>query len=125
MKKEPKFFKPTVHPKGWGEEVWIDNREEYCGKLLKFKAGASFSNHYHLLKRETFYLLKGKLSFQYFDLTNADVITKEINEGECIFIDSGIPHKVDALEDSVVVEVSTQHFEEDSYRVGKGDSQKK
>ena len=35
----------------------------------------------------------------------------------------GQPHQLEAITDGVVFEVSTQHFDEDSYRVIKGDTQ--
>ena len=45
-------------------------------------------------------------------------------EGDCITIERGMPHQLIALEDgSEIFEVSTQHFDEDSYRIRKGDSQ--
>jgi len=43
-------------PKGWGEEIIICNHELYCGKLLRFKQGAKFSMHYHMIKDETWYV---------------------------------------------------------------------
>ena len=30
------IVKPKIVQKGWGEEIWIHNNEEYCGKLLYF-----------------------------------------------------------------------------------------
>jgi len=35
----------------------------------------------------------------------------------------GDPHQLVAQEDSEIYEVSTTHFDQDSYRVGPGDSQ--
>jgi quercetin dioxygenase-like cupin family protein len=55
-KSEVKFV-----PKGWGFEKWVDNRPEYCGKLLFFVKGKRCSLHYHKLKTETFYIHSGKL----------------------------------------------------------------
>ena len=46
-------------PKGWGDEIIIENNEMYCGKLLRFKQGAKFSMHYHMIKDETWYVDKG------------------------------------------------------------------
>ncbi len=28
------IVQPKIVPKAWGEEIWIHNDEEYCGKLL-------------------------------------------------------------------------------------------
>ena len=46
------LVRPKIVPKAWGEEVWIHNDEEYCGKILRFfKAGNKFSLHYNILKK--------------------------------------------------------------------------
>ena len=49
---------------------------------------------------------------------------KFLEEGDVVHLKPCIPHKLTALENSSVFEVSTQHFNEDSYRVEKGSSQK-
>lgn len=122
---EPTFRKPTEHAKGWGVEKWFANNPLYCGKLLCFNKGAKFSAHFHDLKNESFYVLKGKIRFIYFDPTNANELAHELNEGDVVDIPRLCVHQVEALEESVIIEVSTQHLESDSYRVRKGDSQKK
>jgi len=44
------IIKPKIVEKGWGQEIWIHNDEEYCGKLLRFnKEGSKFSMHYHVI----------------------------------------------------------------------------
>jgi quercetin dioxygenase-like cupin family protein len=117
--------KAEVHPKGWGEEVWIINTDKYCGKLLKFTAGASFSDHFHIKKDETWYVLEGKLELRHYNLANADKIVTPLGPGSVVHIPPSTPHQLVALEPSIVIEVSTPHEESDSYRIGKGDSQKK
>jgi mannose-6-phosphate isomerase-like protein (cupin superfamily) len=121
---EPIFSTPEYHPKGWGEELWIVNNEKYCGKLLRFNKGAEFSMHYHIKKEETWFVLQGSLKIEYYDLSNADKKEKLLNVGDVIHICPCIPHKLFALTEASLIEVSTQHFEEDSYRVEKGNSQK-
>lgn len=118
------FTAPEVHKKGWGEEVWIANHEKYCGKILKFKKGAEFSMHYHIEKHETWYILKGKIELRGFDLKDATPYETEFGEGSVIVVPPGNPHKIIALEETQILEVSTQHFEFDSYRIQKGNSQK-
>ncbi len=118
------FTTPEVHPKGWGEEKWLVNNDRYCAKILRFNAGAKFSMHYHWEKHEHWYLVSGKLMLGYFDLSNAEHRTKLILPGDVVGVPAGNPHQLIALEESVVWEVSTRHDEQDSYRVGKGDSQK-
>ncbi len=112
------------HEKAWGHELWIINNEHYCGKLLVFKNQKSFSMHYHLLKDEAWYISKGKFLYTYIDTETANHHSIEVTEGDCIHLMPGQPHQMLALEEeSCIFEVSTQHFDSDSYRVGKGSSQ--
>ena len=60
-------------PKGWGEELIIENNEKYCGKLLIFKKGCKFSMHYHLIKDETWYVDKGTFLYRWIDTETAKV----------------------------------------------------
>lgn len=120
----PTRRKVEEHPKGWGKETWLANTSQYCGKLLCFNKGAKFSAHFHDIKNETFYVLKGKVKLTWFNLQNADEIVDILIEGEVIDIPRLCVHQVEALEESIIIEVSTQHFDSDSYRVRKGDSQK-
>jgi quercetin dioxygenase-like cupin family protein len=114
---EMKFVK-----KGWGHELWIVNKEEYCGKLLFFKKGKCCSFHYHEDKDEVFYLQSGKLRVLFSeddDMAEAEEII--LDPGQNFYIYPGLRHRMIALEDSELFEFSTQHFDSDSYRVTKGD----
>ena len=112
----------SIHPKGWGYEKWIVNKEEYCGKLLHMIKGKKCSWHYHTLKDETFYLQEGKILLKYSDDDNIEK-AKEIVlcRGDKFHIYRGLRHQMFALEDTDLFEVSTQHFEHDSNRVIQGD----
>jgi len=110
--------------KTWGYELWIINNELYCGKLLVFKEGKQFSMHYHLLKDEAWYVSKGVFTYKYIDTETAHQNEILIKEGDCIHLLPGQPHQLLALtEGATIFEVSTQHFDSDSYRVKPGDSQ--
>ena len=114
---EMKFVK-----KGWGHELWIVNKEEYCGKLLFFNKGKCCSFHYHEDKDEVFYLQSGKLRVLFSDNDDMDNAEEIILEpGQNFYIYPGLRHRMIALEDSELFEFSTQHFDSDSYRVIKGD----
>ena len=67
MSREPIFSRLQSHPKGWGDELWITNNEKYCGKMLRFKEGSSFSMHYHIKKEETWCVVHGVLKLEYFE----------------------------------------------------------
>jgi quercetin dioxygenase-like cupin family protein len=109
-------------PKGWGFEKWIVNCEEYCGKLLYFVKGKRCSWHYHKLKDEVFYIHSGKILVKYSDdeeLSTANEIV--LTPGDRFHVYRGLKHQMIALEDTELYEFSTQHFDEDSHRIEKGD----
>lgn len=122
---KPKVCEGCKVPKGWGEELIIENNELYCGKLLIFKKGCKFSMHYHMIKDETWYVDKGTFLYRWIDTETADVIEQTLKPGDIVRQLPGQPHQLEALEDGVVFEVSTQHRDSDSYRVFKGNSQTK
>ena len=59
-----------IVPKGWGKEIIFVNNDEYCGKLLCFDKGKKFSMHYHLKKKETWYVSKGTFLLLWIETTN-------------------------------------------------------
>jgi cupin fold WbuC family metalloprotein len=110
---------PKRVEKKWGYKLWIHNDNEYCGKLLVFtKDRSRFSMHYHLQKKETWYIQEGRFQFNYIDVENGKLKGTQLEKGQSVLIERGQPHQLIALEDnSIVFEVSTEHFDEDSYRV--------
>lgn len=120
----PTRLQPIRIEKGWGYEIWMVNNKKYCGKLLHFNGTAKFSMHYHLVKDETWYVNKGNFIFRWIDTSNANIITEKLTEGDCIHIPIGLPHQLETESGGEIIETSTEHFDEDSYRVMKGDSQK-
>jgi quercetin dioxygenase-like cupin family protein len=110
--------------KGWGCEIIIVNNDLYCGKILRFNKGAKFSMHFHMKKMETWYVTSGLFTFRWINTTNADVIEETLKPGDTITNYVGEPHQIICLEEGDIFEVSTTHFDSDSYRVAKGDSQK-
>ena len=120
---KPKVCEGCKVPKGWGEELIIENNEMYCGKLLIFKKGCRFSMHYHLIKDETWYVDKGEFLYRWIDTETAETIEQKLKVGDVVRQRVGQPHQLIALTDGTIFEVSTQHFDEDSYRVVKGDTQ--
>lgn len=104
--------------KEWGRELWIHNTEQYCGKILEFREGARFSMHFHKLKTETWYVISGRLKFEWIDFETANWNTAELVPNTVVHIPSGQAHRLTALTKGVrIMEVSTQHFDSDSYRI--------
>lgn len=114
---------PKKVEKGWGYELYIHNDDGYCGKVLHFNKGGRFSMHYHVEKRESFYISKGRLILKQIDPDTTEIYEQEVFEGCVIEIYRGVAHQLIALEESDVFEISTPDKPEDSYRVWKGDSQ--
>jgi len=121
---EAQPYQGERHEKAWGHELWVINNEFYCGKLLVFKANKQFSMHYHLLKDEAWYISKGKFEYKFIDTETSELRSIIVKEGDCIHLMPGQPHQMLALtEGATIFEVSTQHFDSDSYRVLPGSSQ--
>jgi len=121
--KNSKKIEPEIVKKGWGKEIIFSNNDMYCGKLLIIDKGSKFSMHFHIKKDETWYISSGKISIKHIDTSDASILDEELVEGDVWRNKPGEPHQVYACEDSVIFEVSTTHFDEDSYRVFPGDSQ--
>jgi len=115
----PNITTPKIVTKVWGYEMWIHNDSDYCGKLLVFnKAGNKFSMHYHMKKKETWFVQSGSFLFKWIDVENGRIESTTMVNGDSVLIERGLPHQLIALEDnSTIFEVSTEHFDEDSYRI--------
>ena len=116
------FSKIKYVEKGWGNEKWIVNCPEYCGKILFFVKGKRCSWHYHLLKDETFYLQSGRIHLFYGQTDDLkESYTKILEPGDKFHVPRKMRHQMYALENSELFEFSTQHFDEESHRIFRGD----
>jgi mannose-6-phosphate isomerase-like protein (cupin superfamily) len=113
-----------IVPKGWGEEIIIENNELYCGKILIFKEGCKFSMHYHMNKDETWWVEYGEFLYRWIDTETAEMNEVKLEEGDVVRQRPGQPHQLEAISNGRIFEVSTHHEDSDSYRVLPGDSQK-
>lgn len=120
----PIYLTPVSVPKKWGSELVICNNDEFCGKALLFKKGAQFSCHHHAQKREVFWLRFGSLKLMTINTEDASQSVFVMSPGDVIEIPRLLPHQITALEDSEVIEFSTTHSDQDSFRVLPGDSQR-
>jgi mannose-6-phosphate isomerase-like protein (cupin superfamily) len=107
--------------KGWGHELIIHNDEKYCGKLLFFNAQKRCSLHYHKLKCETFYVQSGRLLLRYRELNETEEKEVLLQAGDKFEVHPGLVHQMLACTDVELFEFSTQHFDDDSYRITLGD----
>jgi hypothetical protein len=105
--------------KGWGIEIHIVNHNDYCLKYLIFFKNKRFSYHSHCLKKELWHCVYGKFQCLLSKGHSDDYIL--FNQGNKIEIERNTVHQLLALKNSILVEVSTRDYKEDSYRVLKGD----
>jgi mannose-6-phosphate isomerase-like protein (cupin superfamily) len=111
--------------KPWGYEHIYAVTPDYCGKLLFVRAGESLSMQLHRRKDETIYVHSGRARFEIGE--SADQLEAAVVGPEDSFrIRPGVVHRVLALEDTLLLEVSTPHLDdvvrlEDRYgRAGDG-----
>ena len=105
--------RPEQLEKIWGSEEWIANNELYCGKILNVNKGHNCSYHYHKLKDETFYILSGAVEM------TIEGETRVMVPGDVIHLAPYTKHTFKAIVHSKILEISTQHFEEDSHRLNR------
>ena len=92
--------------KPWGKEEVVEINNTYMVKKLTMWKGHRCSLQYHNHKKETIYVLSGKLRI--ISGPNQDDLTGKIyTTGDTITIASGIVHRMEGVEDSVFLEAST------------------
>ena len=106
--------------KSWGSETWFVNNHLYCGKMLKVDQNKWTSEgrfHYHKQKDETFFVLQGLLQVDFVTLDN-EFFSVSLRAGQAFRILPNMRHRFTALneEGCVMIETSTTHRDEDSYR---------
>lgn len=105
--------------KPWGHEVIFAVTKDYVGKILVIKAGHQLSLQFHKVKEETIYLQTGEMKFQ---IENAQGAMEDhiLQPGQSFHILPKRKHRMIAIKDCEVFEVSTPHLDdvvrlEDSY----------
>jgi mannose-6-phosphate isomerase len=97
---------PKVVEKPWGREIWYADHDKYAGKVLEVTAGQRLSLQKHAIKEETLYLLSGHVTLTFGD-AQYDWLP-----GTLVHIPTGTVHRFEAVEDSVLLEVSTPHLDD-------------
>ena len=119
---------PTIVNKGWGfERILFNNKElNLCSKILHYnKKGAISSFHLHFEKNEVFFCQPNSCFILRYKFDNGITTSRNLNEGDCIFIPKGVPHQLECQQDnSEVLEISTFHSDSDVLRIEPGDNQR-
>ena len=101
----------TTVVKPWGREEWFAHTSRYAGKILHITAGERLSVQYHREKDETSMLLSGRIEIATGPTVDA-LAARIIEPGGAWRVPALTVHTVSALEDSVIVEVSTPELDD-------------
>ena len=92
--------------KPWGHELIWAETSRYVGKILHIKKGQKLSLQYHEVKDETIMVPSGLLRFELY-CEGQEPQATELAPRQPFHIPPGLRHRMVALEDTDVVEVST------------------
>jgi mannose-6-phosphate isomerase len=105
-------FEPRRVEKPWGWELIWAVAEAYVGKVLYVRAGQSLSLQFHREKDESWYVESGRAKLELGAVGDAILKTEVIAAGACFRYRPGTVHRVTALEDTTILEVSTPHLDD-------------
>jgi mannose-6-phosphate isomerase len=105
-------FDPETVEKPWGSELIWARTGDYAGKILFVKAGESLSLQFHNVKDESWYVLEGRARLELGDAGEGDLAEEVIAAGEAFHFSPGTVHRVTALEDTRILEVSTPQLDD-------------
>jgi mannose-6-phosphate isomerase-like protein (cupin superfamily) len=97
--------------KPWGHELIWARTDRYVGKVLHVRAGEALSLQYHRVKDETVMVLSGRLRFEFF-AEDEEPRSRELGPREPFHVAPGLRHRMVAIEDTDVLEVSTPELDD-------------
>jgi len=97
--------------KPWGYELIWAKTDRYVGKILHIRKAHSLSFQYHRVKDETIRVLTGRLCFESATERGARDL-RVLEPGDGAHIPAGLRHRMKALEDCDVLEVSTPEIDD-------------
>jgi mannose-6-phosphate isomerase-like protein (cupin superfamily) len=98
--------------KPWGYELIWARTDDYVGKILHIKKGHKLSLQFHREKEETILVFRGRMKFVFEETPGSEPIEIELREGEAHHIPPQRKHRMIALEDCDVFEVSTPQLDD-------------
>jgi mannose-6-phosphate isomerase-like protein (cupin superfamily) len=113
MARSPEFgrIESTKVDKPWGYELRWATTDRYLGKVLHIIRGEALSLQFHERKDEHLYVFKGAIEIE---LSGGDgkLITHQMKAGDTIHIAPGTRHRLTAVEDTDIFEVSTPEVDD-------------
>ena len=105
-------FEPRRVEKPWGYELIWALSEHYCGKLLFVRTGEALSLQFHREKDESWHVYSGRAEIELAGVGEALTAKEIVGAGACFRLRPGTVHRIRALEDTTILEVSTPHLED-------------
>jgi mannose-6-phosphate isomerase len=105
-------FEPRRVDKPWGYELIWALTDHYCGKLLVVHAGQALSMQFHREKDESWYVLEGRAEIEMAGAGEKSPAREVVTPGAAFRITPGTVHRVRALEDTTILEVSTPQIDD-------------
>ncbi len=105
-------FEPRKVEKPWGYELIWAETEQYVGKVLFVKAGESLSLQFHRVKDESWLVREGRAKLELGSAGETMLKVEVVGAGASFRFRPGTVHRVTALEDTTILEVSTPQLED-------------
>jgi mannose-6-phosphate isomerase len=97
--------------KPWGYELVYAATASYCGKIIFIRGGEELSLQFHRTKDETLYVYTGRVEFEIGE-PGKPIDIEVIAPGHAFHLAPGTVHRLRALEDTVILEVSTPELDD-------------
>jgi mannose-6-phosphate isomerase len=98
--------------KPWGYELIWALTDTYCGKVLFVRAGHALSLQFHREKDESWLVQSGRAKLELGDAGQAALAEEVVGPGFAFHYRPGTVHRVTALEDTTIIEVSTPQLDD-------------
>jgi len=98
--------------KPWGYELIWALTDTYCGKVLFVKAGEALSLQFHREKDEAWFIQSGRAKLELGEVGDAMLKHEVVGPGAAFHYVPGTVHRVTALEDTTILEVSTPQLDD-------------
>ena len=103
---------PRRVEKPWGHELIWARTDAYVGKLLFVKAGESLSLQFHREKDESWLVHSGRAKLELGSVGDAMLKVEVVGAGAAFRLPPGTVHRITAVEDATILEVSTTQLED-------------
>ncbi len=98
--------------KPWGYELIWALTDVYCGKVLFVRAGHALSLQFHREKDESWLVQSGRAKLELGRVGEASLQEEIVGAGMAFHYTPGTVHRVTAIEDTTILEVSTPHLDD-------------